>query len=676
MDRAHKAIKLPHKYFYIEKKEGEDYMKQLMGSFKGKLYILFALILLIPVLSVGSLSYFSAKDAIREEILYSANESVEILNKLIDQTISEKVHDIGIFSGEIKILEQSEGTIREKLQQYVKLHPDILSIYVGANDGAFTQEPRINSADYNPLERDWFKEATALKGEALITNPYKDAGTGDMVVTVAKQLNDYSGVIAVDIQLTGLQEVSDSIQIGRNGYPAIFGEDHMVIAHPTLTAGEVLDESFIEQMYDNASGIYDYTYSGDNRTLSFITNELTGWKITGTIFADEIDKAASTILFHTMLVLVAAIIVSTIMFYFVMKAILRPIKALKDSAITISQGDLTESITVASTDEIGQLGQAFNDMQQSLRTLIQKIEQNAEEVASSAEQLTANANQTTTATEKVAIAIQDVATSADSQTVNANKNAESLHELSTAILHVAEISSAVTDLTQDATLQADEGGQAVQNTKDQMLSIHVSVSDSNAKIQALQERSQQITSILDVITSISDQTNLLALNAAIEAARAGEHGKGFAVVADEVRKLAVQSQGSAQQIFELIQGIQQETEQSVNIMAKMTEDVQMGLHISDEAIAKFQVIIASMNEIMPKMEEASSASEQMSASVQEVAAVTEDLALTANGNASVSEDVAASTEEQLASMEEINASAQALAYMADELKQLISQFKY
>jgi len=209
-----------------------------------------------------------------------------------------------------------------------------------------------------------------------------------------------------------------------------------------------------------------------------------------------------------------------------------------------------------------------------------------------------------------------------------------------------------------------------------MQSIHVSVTESNQKIQTLHERSQQITSILDVITGIADQTNLLALNAAIEAARAGEHGKGFAVVADEVKKLAEQSQTSAKQIFELIHSIQLETEQSVTIMAKVSEDVQNGLQVSDEAISKFQVILTSMNDIMPKMNEVSSASDQMSASVQEVAAITEDLAFSAQGNATASEDVAASTEEQLASMEEINASAQALAHMADELKQLISQFNY
>ncbi|MGN4125405.1 methyl-accepting chemotaxis protein [Lysinibacillus sphaericus] len=653
-------------------------MKKIFGSFKGKLYILFALVLLIPVCSVGILSFISSKESIKDEILFSANESVGMLNNLIDKTVSEKIHEVGVFSEAINVsmYEEGEASLRTMLKQYIALNPGTLSIYVGTQSGEFIVEPKKYESEDNPLEREWYKEAVALKGKPFITKPYVDAGTGEMVVTVARQVKDQSGVVAVDITLTELQKISDSITIGKNGYSSIFGANNMVISHPTLEAGEELKEKFLDQMHQSESGTYDYFYNNDHRTMFFTTNELTGWKITGTIFSKEIDESASSILSTTTLVLVIAIILSSIVVYFVLRAIIKPIRALKDSAVTISKGDLTEKVKITSSDEIGQLGQAFNDMQDSLRTLIKKIEVNAEEVASSAEELTANADQTSEATEKVAISIQEVALSADTQTTNVTRNAESLNELSKAILHVAEISSTVTDLSQYATKQADEGGQAVQDTKNQMNSIHLSVTDSNSKIQSLHERSQQISSILDVITSIADQTNLLALNAAIEAARAGEHGKGFAVVADEVRKLAEQSQQSASQIFELIHGIQEETKQSVHIMAKVSEDVLDGLRVSDEAIAKFQVIMTRMNEITPKMEEVSSASEQMSASVQEVTAITEDLAFSAKGNASASEDVAASTEEQLASMEEINASAQALSHMADELKGLISQFKY
>ncbi|ATP40612.1 chemotaxis protein [Solibacillus sp. R5-41] len=654
-------------------------MKKLFRSLKNKLYIAFALVLVIPVVLVGSLSYLAAKDSIEEEILQSANQSIGVLNKLIDKTISEKINDIDVFSEEINssMYEQGEVALRTSLQQYFKRNPDIFSIYVATTSGKFIQGENVPTAEnYNPLDRSWYKNAVELQGDPFITEPYKDLRTEEMIVTIAQQLKDRSGVVAVDLKLTDLQKMSESIQIGKDGYSSIFDVNKKVISHPTLEGGGEVKESFMDKMYEKESGTYDYVYEGDNRILFFTTNKLTGWKISGTIFSKEIDESASFILYTTLLVLIIAIVVSAIAVHFVVKGIIRPIDKLKVSAVTISKGDLTEKVTITSNDEIGQLGQAFNDMQESLRTLIKKVEVNAEEVASSAEELTANADQTSSATEQVAIAIQEVASSADTQTISASKNAESLNELSKAILHIAEISSTVTDLSQHATMQADEGGKVVQDTKDQMNFIHQSVSESNTKIQTLHDRSQQITSILDVITGIADQTNLLALNAAIEAARAGEHGKGFAVVADEVRKLAEQSQQSAKQIFELIHGIQADTEQSVRIMAQVTEDVQSGLRVSDEAISKFQVIMTSMREITPKMEEVSSASEQMSASVQEVTAITEDLAFTAKGNAATSEEVAASTEEQLASMEEINASAQSLSHMADELKSLINQFKY
>ncbi|WP_395940839.1 methyl-accepting chemotaxis protein [Bacillus sp. FJAT-22090] len=262
------------------------------------------------------------------------------------------------------------------------------------------------------------------------------------------------------------------------------------------------------------------------------------------------------------------------------------------------------------------------------------------------------------------------------QTNSVDSNAQSLAEISVGVTRISDYATKVSELSYEATTQAELGGQAITNTVNQMSSIHTSVIESNTKINSLSIRSQEVRSILNVITGIADQTNLLALNAAIEAARAGESGKGFAVVADEVRKLAEQSQQSAKDIHQIILGIQEDTENSVQIMARVTEDVLAGVEVSNDAIKKFQLIVQSMKEITPQMEDVSATAQQVSASVQETSHIANDIAILAQGNAATSEEVAASAEEQLASMEEISASAQSLSSMAQELKDIISQFKY
>lgn len=655
-------------------------MRNFFRNFKTRLFFFFAVILIIPALVVGSLAYLSASEALQEDIMNSAAENINLLDSIIDSTINPKIHDVTSFSESVTsgLFEgQDSPKLREQFTQYANLHPEVLSIYIGADDGLFVQEPQVTTgSDYDPRERDWYKNAIERKGEVLITEPYMDAGTNDPIVTVAKELKDGSGVVAIDIKITHLQKLTNEVKIGKEGYAFLLDGSKHYISHPTEESGSEVQEGFFDTMYKNETGTFEYQFDGHDKLMAFTTNKVTGWKLGGTMFVSEVDESASPIFNSTLTVLMIAIIIGAVVVYFVVQSIIKPIKKLKESAITVSKGDLTEQIEIKSNDEIGQLGNAFNDMQESLRTLIQKVELSSEQLAASAEELTANAEQTGVATEQVATSIQEVASSAEKQTSGVDRNAESLNELTQGITNIAESSSNVAELSLQTTMQAEEGGKAVQNTKEQMNSIHQSVTESNTKIQSLHERSLEISSILDVITQIADQTNLLSLNAAIEAARAGEHGKGFAVVADEVKKLAEQSQSSAKQIFDLIQGIQMDTEKSVQTMAQVTDDVLNGLTISDGAFEKFEVILHSMKEITPHMEEVSATAEQMSAGIQEVTSTANELAFIAKGNAATSEEVAASTEEQLASMEEIAASAKSLSYMAEELKALIAVFKY
>ncbi|MFE8697686.1 methyl-accepting chemotaxis protein [Cytobacillus sp. FJAT-53684] len=655
-------------------------MKNIFRNIKPKLILAFSFILIVPAIIIGSLSYTTAKNAVEQEILDGFSGTIDLLNTSIDDTIQTKRHDIDVLSKRISSNQyqgDSSPGIRQLLDQYISLHPEADSVFVGTDEGLFIQEPkRKMDPDYDPRERYWYEEAMKNKGEVIVSNPSKSASTGDLVVTIMSTTQDGSGVVAVNIDLNYIQKLVKQVKIGDEGYAFLLDNEKKYIAHPKIEAGSEGKEKFYNKMYEQEKGKFTYEFEGAKKIMAFSTNQLTGWKIAGGIKQSEISDAASPILKKTMLVIVIALLVGAFLVFIIIKSIIRPLKVLKEKAITVSKGDLTEHIQVQSNDEIGQLAMAFNEMQESLKILVREVEQSAERVAASAEELTASAEHTAEATEQVSAAIQEVASSAEKQTTGVDHNSRIIADVSEGMSLITDYSIEVSKLAHHTTTQAEAGGQAVTNTVNQMNSIHKSVMESNTMIKSLYERSKEVSSILNVITGIADQTNLLALNAAIEAARAGEYGKGFSVVADEVRKLAEQSQTSAREIHDIVQGIQNDTETSVKVMALVTSDVQAGVEISNEAIEKFNQILKSTKEITPQMDEISSTAQQMNAAVQEVTSTTDELAEIAQVNAANSEEVAASTEEQLASMEEISASAKSLSFMAEELNKLISKFKH
>jgi methyl-accepting chemotaxis protein len=644
-----------------------------------KLVICFLVILIIPAVMIGTFSYNAAKGAVQEQVEDSISEHVKTLNKSVDDMMNPKIMDIETFAKTITS-DQYEGVnspvIRKSLDLYIQMHPEVSTIYVGKSDGVFIRQPNVKmQAGYDPRERDWYKDAEANKGKSVISAPYVAAGTGKMVVTISKTLEDGSGVVAVDINLTELQALAQSIEIGEDGYAFILDQNKKFIAHPTEELGSQGKEKFFDKFYEKENGQFQYKFDGKEKFLSYATNELTGWKMGGNIYTSEISKAATPILKTTFLVILLAVIIGIVAVFFIVKSIVKPLKQIKETAVTVSQGDLTQYVDINTDDVIGELGKAFNGMLDGLRGLVQKVEQTAEQVASSAEQLSASAEETNAATEQVSDSIQGVAKNAEKETTAIDITSQSLKEVSVGVVQIADHSAHVAELSRQAVVHADAGGKVVTNTVNQMQSIHGLVTESHTTIQSLYESSNKVSDILEVISGIADQTNLLALNAAIEAARAGEHGKGFAVVADEVRKLAEQTQSSAKEINAIVKSIQSDTENTVQMMNRITEDVKNGVDITNEAIEKFNGILISTREIVPQMEEVSATAEQMSATIQEVESSSEELVKIAQTNAKTSEEVAASAEEQLASMQEISASAQSLSSMAEELKSTTTQFK-
>ncbi|GIO24189.1 methyl-accepting chemotaxis protein [Oceanobacillus sp. J11TS1] len=644
-----------------------------------KLILSLFLFLLIPGIIIGMITYNSSLNTLETQQKAQVKETIGVMNQTIDSALALKEYDLQVLSGQFqsKQIEEEANALKDALNQYEGLHQEVVQVYLGSEDGSLVTQPSLElDASFELNERPWFKEALAAPGEIIISDPYPSKTGEGQVVTLSRTLEDGSGVIGIDLSIDFVQQTAGNITIGENGYAILLDNSQNFIYHPTQTAGEAATEDFYQNLYEADAGTFNYKYDGNSKIMVFDTNGSTEWKLAGTIDYSEIQKEAASTWTTLMIVIVATLLVGSAIILFLIRSITRPIKELKENAKVISTGDLTRSIEVKTKDEIGDLGAAFNEMRQSLKRLIRDVESNAQQVAASAEELNANADQMTSSSEQVSLAIQEVSTSSETQLNGTEESANSLEEVSTGVGRIVDSATNVSELVNKMSSQAEVGGKAVSDTLNQMTSIQSSVENTNGNISSLMERSKEVNTILKAITDISEQTNLLALNAAIEAARAGEHGKGFAVVADEVRKLAEESKTSANEISAIVHGIQTDVQDAVEKMSQVTTDVDNGLEISYDAIDKFGEILRSSGDIKPQMEEVMAISEQMSAAVQQVTATANDLASIARNNAASSEEVAASTEEQLASMEEISAAAKSLSAMAEDLTSKIATYKY
>jgi len=579
--------------------------------FSHKILLAAALIVIAAFASFTLYNDWLQRNAIRDDLNNYLNEMGEVTAGNIQTWLNGRILLIENAAQNISI-NPEPANVASLLEQKT-LTSTFMATYLGDATGHFTIRPDTKMPDgFDPRVRPWYKGAESSSTSTL-TEPYIDAATGQLIISIAtasKKAGQSVGVVGGDLSLQSLVDTLAARDFDGMGYVFLVSADGKILVHPDKAlVMKSLKEAYPQDTPRISSDFSEVTVDGKTRIVTFAPIKglpSVNWYIGLSVDKDQAFAMLSEFRTSAVIATVIAVAIILALLGMLIRILIQPLhvmtRAMED--IADGEGDLTKRLTIVNNDEFGVLGTAFN-------RFVERIHGSIREVSSATGQVNEVAL-------RVVAASNSSMYNSDQQASRTSSVAAAINQLGAAAQEIARNAAQASNQASDARGLAEDGQQVVDRSIKAMNQLSSMLSASSSNIESLNSKTVNIGQILEVITSISQQTNLLALNAAIEAARAGEAGRGFAVVADEVRNLAHRTQESAQQVQTMIEELQVGARESVSTMSDSQRHSQDSVEIANLAGERLNSVTQRIGEIDGMNQSVATATEEQTAVVESI----------------------------------------------------------